>query len=106
MRPGFEGGQTPLYRRLPKRGFNQPRHRWYAVVNCDQLDKLAAKEISPEWLLEHQVIKRLGNGLKILGRGKLNQAVVVRAHRFSAQAKQAIEAAGGQAVVIDRSGVT
>lgn len=105
MRPGFEGGQTPLYRKVPKRGFNQPHHRLFAILNLDQINELGVPEISPEWLLEHEVIKDLASGLKILGRGKLSRKMTIRAHKFSAQAKQAIEQAGGQAVVIE-SGVS
>lgn len=103
MRPGFEGGQTPLYRRLPKRGFNAPAHKQYAILNLDQLNGLGTTDITPQWLIEHEVIKDLGSGLKILGRGKLNQKLTVHADRFSAGAKQAIEKAGGQAVVIVKS---
>ena len=102
MRPGFEGGQTPLYRRLPKRGFNAVAHKSYAILNLDQLNGLQTTEITPQWLLEHEVVKDLGAGLKILGRGKLNQKLKVHADRFSAQAKQAIEKAGGEAIVINR----
>lgn len=106
MRPGFEGGQTPLYRKVPKRGFNQPHHRSFAILNLDQINELGVPEITPEWLLQHEVVKDLGGGLKILGRGKLSQKVTIRAHKFSAQAKQAIEQAGGQAVVIMERGVS
>ena len=104
MRPGFEGGQTPLYRKLPKRGFNQPHHRTFAVLNLDRINELGVAELTPEWLVEHGVIKDLGSGLKVLGRGKLSQKMTIRAHKFSAQAKQAIEQAGGQAVVIGAPG--
>lgn len=103
MRPNFEGGQTPLYRRLPKRGFNAKRHKSFAILNLDQLSELGTTEITPQWLLEHEVIKDMGDGLKILGRGKLNQKLVVHANRFSTGAKQAIEKAGGQAVLIAKS---
>ncbi len=101
MRPNFEGGQTPLYRRLPKRGFNAPNHKSFVILNLDQLSELGTTEITPEWLLKHEVIKNLGDGLKILGRGKLTQKLVVCANRFSAEAKQAIEKAGGKAVIIN-----
>ena len=100
MRQGFEGGQTPLYRKLPKRGFSHADKKIYSILNLEQLEKLEASEISPEWLLQHKVIKRLDSGLKILGRGELKRTVTVRAHRFSAQAKAAIEKAGGQAILI------
>ena len=102
MRPTFEGGQTPLHQRIPKRGFNQSHHKEYAILNLDQLSRLSVPEISPDWLLRNGIVKRLGDGLKILGRGKLEQKLVVRAHRFSTQAKEAIEKAGGQAVLIEQ----
>ena len=102
MRPAFEGGQTPLHQRIPKRGFNRPEHKSYAILNLDQLSDLKVAEVSPDWLIENRLIKSLGDGLKILGRGKLNQKLVVRAHRFSAQAKEAIEKAGGQAILIEQ----
>lgn len=100
MRSDFEGGQTPLYRRTPKRGFNHPRAS-FAIVNLDQLELLQTAEITPEILLAKEVIKDLGAGLKILGRGKLSRKLTVKAHRFSAQAKQAIEQAGGTALTIE-----
>lgn len=100
MRATFEGGQTPLHQRIPKRGFNHPAHKSYAILNLDQLDQLGVSEVSPDWLLQNRIIKRLGDGLKILGRGKLAQKLKVQAHRFSAQAKEAIQKAGGEAVLI------
>lgn len=100
MRPTFEGGQTPLYRRVPVRGFNRPAHKEYAIVNLDQIEALGVAEIKPEWLIENEVVKKLGAGLKILGRGKLTKGITVHAHKFSAQAKEAIEKAGGRAMVI------
>ena len=99
-RPGFEGGQTPLYQKVGKRGFNHPAHKTYSVLNLDQLDKLGTNEITPEWLVEKAVIKRLRAGLKILGRGEVKGKLLVKAHRFSGSAKEAIEKAGGQAVLI------
>lgn len=99
-RPGFEGGQNPLYRRLPKRGFNHPPKREFNIVNLSALGELKEKEISPEKLMELGVIRKMRDGLKVLGDGQLKKALVVRAHRFSKQAKTKIEAAGGQAVVI------
>ena len=99
-RPGFEGGQTPFYRKMPKRGFNHPKQNEFAIVNIEKLSGLGEKEITPETLLQEGVIHKLDGGLKILGDGKLKKALVVRAHRFSKQAKEKIEAAGGQAVVI------
>lgn len=99
-RPGFEGGQNPLYRRVPKRGFNHPRKRIYSIVNLEALTRLREKEITPEKLLEHGVLRELQDGLKVLGDGKLKKPLVIHAHRFSEPARKKIEAAGGQAVVI------
>jgi len=100
MHPGFEGGQTPLYLRVAKRGFNHPLHKKYAILNVDELESFGTADISPEWLIQNNVIKRLGDGLKILGRGRVKKKLTVRAHRFSARAKENIEKAGGQAVLI------
>ena len=99
-RRGFEGGQNPLYRRLPKRGFNQFPRKEFAIVNVETIALLEDREITPEKLLARGMIKELKSGLKVLGNGNLKKALQVKAHRFSAQAKQKIEAAGGQAVVI------
>ena len=101
MRPAFEGGQTPIHQRIPKRGFTNARHHSFALVNLDQLEGLKVSEVSPDWLIQNRVIKRLKDGLKVLGRGKLTQKLVVRAHRFSAPAREAIEKAGGKAVLIE-----
>jgi large subunit ribosomal protein L15 len=100
FRPDFEGGQTPYYRRVPKRGFTNPTRKEYAVVNLDQLESLGQAEITPDVLISSGVIKKVESGLKILGRGKLTRKMNVSAHRFSIEAKKAIEAAGGQAVLI------
>ena len=102
MRPTFEGGQTPIHQRVPKRGFNRPNHKFYALLNLDQLENLKVQEISPEWLLQNEIIKDLRAGLKILGRGKLESKVTVRAHKFSAKAKEAIVKAGGEAILIEQ----
>ncbi|HEY8056737.1 MAG TPA: 50S ribosomal protein L15 [Terriglobales bacterium] len=94
---GFEGGQMPIHRRLPKRGFhNLFRKRW-AVVNLDQLAKLGVVEITPQTLLERRVIQHVYDGVKILGRGELNAPLRVTAHAFTASAKAKLEAAGGAA---------
>ncbi len=100
MRPAFEGGQTPIHQRIPKRGFNHPAHKSYAILNLDQLEQLKVSEISPDWLLKNRVVRHLQDGLKVLGRGKLTQKLTVQAHRFSAPAKEAIEKAGGKAILI------
>jgi len=101
VRQGYEGGQTPLYRRLPKRGFSHEAFRKiYAIVNVEQLSKLDEKEITPELLLKKGVIHELHSGLKVLGNGDLKKVLTVKAHFFSASAKTKIEAKGGQAVVL------
>jgi large subunit ribosomal protein L15 len=101
--PGFEGGQNPLYRRLPKRGFNNANFKTtYTVVNLKQLAGLSEKEITPELLLQRGVIKKLRDGLKVLGEGELSNALTVKAHIFSASAKTKIEAKGGQAVLLGK----
>ena len=100
QRPLFEGGQTTLLQRIPKRGFNQPHHKEFAIMNLDQLDRLEVNEITPDWLIKNKVIKSLGSGLKILGRGKISQKLKIQAHKFSAQAQEAIKKAGGEAILI------
>ena len=101
-RRGFEGGQMPLHRRLPKHGFNNYEFRTeYSIVNVSTLDKLKATEVTPEKLREARMIHRLDlRPLKILGNGKLTKALTVKAHKFSEGAKKAIEAAGGKVEVI------
>jgi large subunit ribosomal protein L15 len=99
-RPGWEGGQTPLYRRLPKRGFNNIEFATrYAVINLDRLSEIEEKEINPENLRSYGLIKK-NLPLKILGTGEIKKAVVVKAHRFSEAAKEKIEKAGGQAILL------
>lgn len=101
VRLGFEGGQTPLYRRLPKRGFNNSRFATkYVVVNLDMFNTLEENEIDVELLLEKKLVKKEFSGLKVLGRGELNRAITVRAAKFSESAKKKIEEAGGKAEVI------
>jgi len=96
MRAGFEGGQMPLIRRLPKGGFTPPSQVRYAVVNLAALNRFEdGTEVTPELLLETNLVGKLGDGIKILARGKLERRLDVRAHRFSAAARAAIEAAGG-----------
>ncbi|HOG24469.1 MAG: 50S ribosomal protein L15 [Candidatus Omnitrophica bacterium ADurb.Bin292] len=103
FRPGFEGGQNPLYRRLPKRGFNNNEFKTsYTVVNLKQIAVLDEKEITPEILRARGVVKKLQDGLKVLGMGDLKSAVTVKAHSFSASAKSKIEAQGGQAVLLKK----
>jgi len=96
---GFEGGQMPLHRRLPKRGFTNIFKRTFAVVNVGDLGRFDG-EIDPESLLKAGVIRKLEDGLKILGGGDLDKALTVRAHRFSRSAHEKISKAGGKAEVI------
>ncbi|MDQ0215729.1 large subunit ribosomal protein L15 [Oikeobacillus pervagus] len=101
VRLGFEGGQTPLFRRLPKRGFTNINRKEYAVVNLDSLNRFEdGTEVTPELLLETGVVSREKSGIKILGNGKIEKKLSVKAHKFSATAKEAIEAAGGKTEVI------
>jgi large subunit ribosomal protein L15 len=100
--PSFEGGQTPLQRRLPKRGFkNYPFKVEYAVLNLGDLDKLSGVDvITPEILLEKKIVKNPKFGVKILGNGSISRAITVEAHAFSESAIEKIKAAGGKAEVI------
>ena len=101
VQPGFEGGQMPLQRRLPKRGFHNPFRVDMAVVNVAQLDGLpAGSEATPESLTLQGLVRGKNRHVKILGEGALTKALTVRAHGFSARAKEKIEAAGGKAEVI------
>ncbi|MBE3574803.1 MAG: 50S ribosomal protein L15 [Firmicutes bacterium] len=101
--PAFEGGQTPLYRRLPKRGFkNFPFKKEYAIVNVEDLERLPqdVREATPETLLAAGIIRDLKDGVKVLGDGELKRALKVRVHRVSESAAQKIAAAGGTVEVI------
>jgi len=102
VRPGFEGGQNPLYRRLPKRGFNNERFATeYAIVNLDQLNKFAdGTEVTPELLVAEKIVKNPKDGIKVLGNGDLTVKLTVKAHKFSQSAIEKIQAAGGKAEVI------
>lgn len=97
---GFEGGQMPLQRRLPKRGFTNISHKEYAVVNLSRLAGIEADTVTPELLLEKRIISSLKDGLKILGTGELGKAITVKAHKFSQSALKKIDQAGGKAEVI------
>jgi large subunit ribosomal protein L15 len=100
-RPGFEGGQMPLHRRLPKRGFTAPDSTTYAVVNVDMLNAFEAGEtISPELLFSLGVLRVKREGVKVLGNGELKVALTVQAHAFSKSAEEKITAAGGKVEVI------
>ncbi|CAM3235921.1 50S ribosomal protein L15 [Sporolactobacillus spathodeae] len=101
IRPGFEGGQLSLLRTLPKKGFKNPTRKVYTIVNVEQLNRFEnGTEVTPELLLETRVIRKLNDGVKVLGEGKLNAKLTVKAAKFSASAKEAIEAAGGNIEVI------
>ena len=98
---GFEGGQMPLHRRLPKRGFTNIFKKEYAIVNLDRLkDFPAGATVSPQDLIEKGIIKNLRDGLKILGQGTLTQSLNISAHVFSKSAQEKIAKAGGRAEVI------
>lgn len=101
--PGFEGGQMPMQRRLPKRGFrNYPFKLEFAIVNLRDIAKIEATDpITPELLIEKGIIKKVCDGLKVLGDGDVDRSVTVKAHAFSESAKKKIVAAGGKAEVIE-----
>ncbi|MDR4888431.1 50S ribosomal protein L15 [Bacillus sp. HNG] len=101
VRPGFEGGQMPLFQRLPKRGFTNINRKDFAIVNLETLNRFEdGTEVTPELLIETGVVSKLNAGVKILGKGTLDKKLTVRAHKFSSTAQQAIEAAGGKTEVI------
>lgn len=102
VRVGFEGGQTPLFRRLPKRGFsNALFKKEYAIINLDELNKFEdGAEVSLEVLREMGIVKKSKDGLKVLGNGTLEKKSTVKANKFSASAKEQIEKLGGKAEVI------
>src|SRR5712671_630364 len=97
---GFEGGQMPLHRRLPKRGFNNIFRVEYAVVNLDRIAELGQKEVTPEVLVKAGVIKSANALIKILGTGELKSAITVHGHKFSKSASDKIAKAGGKAEII------
>ena len=99
-RVGFEGGQMPLYRRLPKIGFTNIFRKDYAVVNLKDLDKLSESVVTPEIILEKGLIKDTKGGIKILGEGEIKKPITVKAHALSASAKDKIIKAGGIAEII------
>lgn len=101
VRPGFEGGQNPLYRRLPKRGFKNLNRKEFAIVNLDDLNKFAAgTEVTPDLLIESGTVKNPKDGIKILGNGELTVQLTVKANKFSQTAVDKIQAAGGKSEVI------
>ncbi|MBO2532827.1 LSU ribosomal protein L15P [Planifilum fulgidum] len=101
VRPGFEGGQNPLYRRLPKRGFTNPNRKEYAVINVKDLNRFdEGTVVTPELLKEKGIVKNLKDGLKVLGDGDLSVKLTVKAHKFSRTAEEKIAAAGGATEVL------
>lgn len=100
VRLGFEGGQTPLARRLPKRGFTNFTRKEYAIVNVASLNRFEDGEVTPEMLIESGLVRKELDGIKILGQGELTKKLVVKANKFSKSAVTVIEQAGGKAEVI------
>ncbi|RDX01455.1 50S ribosomal protein L15 [Listeria kieliensis] len=101
VRLGFEGGQLPLFRRLPKRGFTNINRKEFAIVNLDVLNRFEeGTEVTPELLIETGVVNNAKSGIKILSNGSIEKKLTVKANKFSVAAKEAIEAAGGKAEVI------
>jgi len=100
-RPGFEGGQMPLTMRLPKRGFTNIFRKEYVAINVDRLEIFEdGMVVTPVELIQYGIIKNVEDGIKILGNGELTKKLTVQANKFSASAKEKIEAAGGKAEVI------
>lgn len=97
---GFEGGQMPLQRRVPKRGFKNPFRKEFVVLNVSMLEDRDITEVKLEDYRKLGLVKNLRDGVKILGEGDLNKAVTVHAHKFSASAREKIEKAGGKCIVI------
>jgi large subunit ribosomal protein L15 len=101
VRPGFEGGQMPLHRRLPKRGFTNIFSKEYAEVNVSELEIFENDTVvTPEVLLEKRIIRNIMDGVKVLGNGDIAKKITVKAHKFTKSAAQKIEAAGGKVEVI------
>ena len=100
VRRGFEGGQTPLYRRLPKRGFKNIHAKTYTEVTLTMLNKVKTEEVTAESLIKDGIISKENDGIVILGTGKLERKLTVKANRFTNSAAEAIEAAGGKVEVI------
>ncbi len=100
VRRGFEGGQTPLYRRLPKRGFTNIHAKNYTEVTLTMLSKSKSTDVTAETLLEEGIIGKVNDGIVVLATGKLDKKLNVKAKRFTAKAKEEIEALGGKVEVI------
>ena len=102
VRPGFEGGQMPLYRRLPKRGFKNVLATKYSEINVSTLDKFEnGAEVTPELLQESGLIKKINDGVSVMGNGEITKKITIHAHRFTKTAKEKIEKAGGKAIIIE-----
>lgn len=104
VRPGFEGGQMPLHRRIPKRGFHNKWATSYLIINLSQLASVpAGTEVDYDYVVEHSLTKVVKNngGLKVLGKGEIKNAITVKADKFSESAKAAIEKVGGKAIVAE-----
>jgi large subunit ribosomal protein L15 len=102
VRPGFEGGQMPLVRRIPKHGFHNPFQQSYVIVNLGQLEIFdSGSEVTPELLFERRLIRRKGEPVKVLADGALTKPLTVKAHAFSSKAKEKLEALKGKAEVIE-----
>ena len=100
-KPGFEGGQTPLFMRLPKRGFTNYTRKEYAIVNVESLNVFEeGTEVTPGLLIQSGLVKKELDGIKVLGNGELEKSLTVKAHKFSKSAVATIEAAGGKTEVI------
>ncbi len=97
---GFEGGQMPIHRRLPKRGFHNPFSKRFAQVNLSRLEELGVDAVTPELLLERRVVRHVQDGVKILAGGEITRPISVTAHAFSRAAKEKIERAGGKVELI------
>ena len=97
---GFEGGQMPLHRRLPKRGFTNIFKKHYAIVNLSSLDKLEGDDFNPERMMELGIVRKMRDGVKVLGSGDITRKIRVEAHLFSKSAMEKIQKAGGEAAVI------
>ena len=102
VRPGFEGGQMPLYRRIPKRGFTNIFGKEYSEINVATLNKFEdGAEVTPELLKASGLIKKLEDGVSVMGNGEITKKLTVSAHRFTKTAKEKIEKAGGKVIVLD-----
>ncbi|AKU80251.1 50S ribosomal protein L15 [Spiroplasma turonicum] len=100
VRPGFEGGQTPLFRRIPKVGFTSLNRKEYKIINLDMIENLDLKEVNHKTLLEKKVIKNEKTLVKVLGNGKISKGIVLKVNKVSKSAEEAIKSAGGTIEVI------